>query len=153
VVDTSRHLNRVLAIDPEARTATVQPGVVHAVLQRAAAPHGLRYGPDPSTHSRCTIGGMIGNNACGSRALAYGRTSDTVVGLDAITLGGERRRSGPDGAESPELRELRRIVDGALSPIRTHLGRFDRQGSGYALEHLLPERGFDVARALVGSEG
>ncbi|HRD63380.1 MAG TPA: FAD-binding oxidoreductase, partial [Nocardioides sp.] len=69
VVDTVRHLNHVLSIDPEARTAVVQPGVVHAELQRAAAPYGLRFGPDPSTHTRCTIGGMIGNNACGSRAL------------------------------------------------------------------------------------
>ena len=84
VVDISRHLNRVLAVDPEARTATVQPGVVHAALQRAAAPHGLRFGPDPSTHTRCTIGGMIGNNACGSRALGYGRTVDNVAGLRVL---------------------------------------------------------------------
>ena len=83
VVDTVRHLNRVVAIDPEAATAVVEPGVVHADLQRAAAPHGLRFGPDPSTHTRCTIGGMIGNNACGSRALGYGRTVDNVVALDA----------------------------------------------------------------------
>jgi len=82
VVDTLKHLNKVVSIDPEARTALVQPGVVHADLQRAAAPYGLRFGPDPSTHTRCTIGGMIGNNACGSRALGYGRTSDNVVGLD-----------------------------------------------------------------------
>jgi FAD/FMN-containing dehydrogenase/Fe-S oxidoreductase len=153
VVDTSRHLNRVVEVDAEAGTATVQPGVVHATLQRAAAPLGLRFGPDPSTHSRCTIGGMIGNNACGSRALAYGRTSDTVVGLDAITIGGERLSLGSGTDGSATLADLRRIVDGALAPIRTHLGRFDRQGSGYALEHLLPERGYDVARALVGSEG
>ena len=76
VVDTLRHLNRVLSVDPEARTAVVQPGVVHADLQRAVAPYALRFGPDPSTHTRCTIGGMIGNNACGSRALGYGRTVD-----------------------------------------------------------------------------
>jgi FAD/FMN-containing dehydrogenase len=81
VVDTVRHLNRVVSVDPEARTATVLPGVVHADLQRAVAPHGLRFGPDPSTHTRCTIGGMIGNNACGSRALGYGRTVDNVVSL------------------------------------------------------------------------
>ena len=82
VVDTVKHLTRVVSIDPEARTAIVEPGVVHANLQRAAAPHGLRFGPDPSTHTRCTIGGMIGNNACGSRALGYGRTADNVVELD-----------------------------------------------------------------------
>src|SRR5207302_11119338 len=75
VVDTSRWLSSVVAIDAEARTARVQPGVVQAALQKAALPHGLRFGPDPSTHNRCTVGGMIGNNACGSRALGYGRTS------------------------------------------------------------------------------
>ena len=89
VVDTTKHLNRVLAIDPEARTAVVEPGTVHADLQRAAAPHGLRFGPDPSTHPRCTIGGMIGNNACGSRALGYGRTADNVLGLDVAFGTGE----------------------------------------------------------------
>src|SRR4029078_7285639 len=84
VVDTLKHLNRVVSIDPEARTAVVQPGVVHADLQRGAAPYGLRCGPDPSTHTRCTIGGMIGNNACGSRALGYGRTVDNVAALDVL---------------------------------------------------------------------
>ena len=74
VMDLGRHLRRVLALDPEAATATVEPGVVLDHLQAAARPHGLRFGPDPSTHSRCTLGGMIANNACGSRALAYGRT-------------------------------------------------------------------------------
>src|SRR3954466_5453233 len=96
VVDTSRHLHRVLGIDGEARTATVEPGLVQAALQTAARPHGLRFGPDPSTHNRCTIGGMIGNNACGSRALGYGRTSDNVVGLDVVTGTGQRIRL--DGA-------------------------------------------------------
>ncbi len=81
VVDTLKHLNQVVSVDPEAGTAVVQPGVVHADLQRAAAPHSLRFGPDPSTHTRCTIGGMIGNNACGSRALGYGRTADNVEGM------------------------------------------------------------------------
>src|SRR3954454_7588836 len=95
VVDTSRHLHRVLGIDAEARTSTVEPGLVQAALQTAARPHGLRFGPDPSTHNRCTIGGMIGNNACGSRALGYGRTSDNVVGLDVVTGGGTRLRLDP----------------------------------------------------------
>ena len=81
VVDTRRHLHRLRSLDPEARTAVVEPGAVHATVQRAAAAHGLRFGPDPSTHSRCTVGGMIGNNACGSRALGYGRTVDNVVAL------------------------------------------------------------------------
>jgi FAD/FMN-containing dehydrogenase/Fe-S oxidoreductase len=97
---------------------------------------------------------MIGNNACGSRALGYGRTSDNVVGLDAVTGTGERLALGPDGVPAGGvLGELRRLVEGELAVIRTELGRFGRQVSGYSLEHLLPERGFDVARALVGSEG
>ena len=79
-----------MEIDPEARTARVEPGVVQASLQAAAAPYGLRFGPDPSTHNRCTIGGMIGNNACGPRALGYGKTADNVVALDVITGSGER---------------------------------------------------------------
>lgn len=143
VVDTRRHLDRVLAIDPEARTAVVQPGVVHADLQRAAAPHGLRFGPDPSTHTRCTVGGMIGNNACGSRALGYGRTVDNVVALDVA--------HGP-GAVDVEAR-LASLVDEHLAHVRTSFGQFSRQVSGYSLEHLLPENGRSLDRFLVGSEG
>ncbi|MBW4720470.1 FAD-binding protein [Saccharothrix sp. SC076] len=154
VLDFSRHLNAVRSVDAEARTAVVEPGVVLAALQRVAAPHGLRFGPDPSTHNRCTIGGMIGNNACGSRALAYGRTADNVVALDVLTGGGERLAvGGPDRAPSPVLDRLAEITRANLPVIRTELGRFSRQVSGYSLEHLLPERGFDVARMLVGTEG
>jgi FAD/FMN-containing dehydrogenase len=86
ILDTSRHLNTILQIDPEAQTARVEPGVVQSALQAAAAPHGLRFGPDPSTHNRCTIGGMIGNNACGPRALGYGKTADNVIGLEMIII-------------------------------------------------------------------
>jgi FAD/FMN-containing dehydrogenase/Fe-S oxidoreductase len=154
VLDTSRHLNRVHSIDAEASTAVVEPGLVQAALQAAAKPHGLRFGPDPSTHNRCTVGGMIGNNACGSRALGYGRTSDNVVGLDVVTGSGERLRLGNASTPAPGvLGDLHRLVEGELAAIRTELGRFGRQVSGYSLEHLLPERGFDVARTLVGSEG
>jgi FAD/FMN-containing dehydrogenase/Fe-S oxidoreductase len=159
VLDTSRHLTRVLELDPEAATALVEPGLVQASLQRAAAPHGLRFGPDPSTHNRATLGGMIGNNACGSRALGYGRTSDNVLGLDVVTGSGERLRLGDvpgersDATTSALLGRLRDVVGADLATVRTELGRFGRQVSGYSLEHLLPERGFDVARALVGTEG
>ncbi|MGH3495863.1 MAG: FAD-binding and (Fe-S)-binding domain-containing protein [Nocardioidaceae bacterium] len=153
VLDLARHLDTVGEIDPEARTAVVQPGVVQASLQRAAAPHELRFGPDPSTHNRCTIGGMIGNNACGSRALGYGRTADNVAGLDVVTAGGLRMSLTPSSPMTPILDRLREVVDGDLSTIRTELGRFSRQVSGYSLEHLLPESGFDVAKALVGTEG
>ncbi|REE96453.1 FAD-binding and (Fe-S)-binding domain-containing protein [Thermomonospora umbrina] len=151
VLDFSRHLRQIRHVDAESATAEVEPGVILDDLQRAAAPHGLRFGPDPSTHSRCTIGGMIGNNACGSRALGFGRTSDNVVALDLLTGTGERLTTSSEG--SPTLAALEEVVRGGLAVIRTELGRFGRQVSGYSLEHLLPERGFDVARAFVGSEG
>lgn len=145
VMDTSRHLNRVLGIDVDARTATVQPGTVHAALQQAAVGHRLRFGPDPSTHTRCTVGGMIGNNACGSRALGYGRTADNVVALDAVTVDGSSAATRVDA--------LTALVDDALGDIRPRFGRFSRQVSGYSLEHLLPEHGRSLDRFLVGSEG
>ncbi|CDO09295.1 FAD/FMN-dependent dehydrogenase [Mycolicibacterium cosmeticum] len=158
VLDFSRYMNRVLAIDPDARTAVVQPGVVQAVLQRAAAPFGLRFGPDPSSLSRCTIGGMIGNNACGSRALGYGRTSDNVAAMRVLTAAGDDLRlvsgwRGADRPATPMLDALADVTRSGLATIRTEFGRFGRQVSGYSLEHLLPENGFDVARLLVGSEG
>ncbi|MGA8256425.1 MAG: FAD-binding oxidoreductase, partial [Nocardioides sp.] len=160
VLDFSRHLNRVLAIDPDARTAVVEPGAVHAVLQKAVAPHGVRFGPDPSTHPRCTIGGMIGNNACGSRSLAYGRTSDNVAGLRLLTAAGQVLETGYDAATGAALtRGADDVVDGLraaagahLATTRTEFDRFGRQVSGYAAHHLLPER-FDLTQALVGSEG
>ena len=164
VLDFSRHLNRVLAVDADARTAVVEPGAVLDTITSVAAPHGLRFGPDPSTHSRATIGGSLGNNACGSRALAYGRTADNVVDLDLLTSSGPRftaRRYGRDGLsaaagrgpESALLRSLDAIVRERLGVIRTEFGRFARQVSGYSLEHLLPENGADLARFLVGTEG
>jgi len=154
VLDFSRHLNRVLEVDPQARTAVVEPGTVHAVLQRAVMPHGVRFGPDPSTHPRCTIGGMIGNNACGSRSLAYGRTSDNVAGLELLTAAGERLTTGPGGVRGAEstISAVREVVGARLATARTEFDRFGRQVSGYAVQHLLPER-FDLTRALVGSEG
>jgi FAD/FMN-containing dehydrogenase/Fe-S oxidoreductase len=159
VLDFSRRMNRVLQIDAEARTATVEPGTVQVVLQHAVAAHGLRFGPDPSTFNRCTIGGMIGNNACGSRSLGYGRTSDNVQGMNVLTGTGESLRldgSGEWGDQmvaSSTLTALQHVTRDGLATIRTELGRFGRQVSGYALEHLLPENRFDVTRMLVGSEG
>nr|WP_231496083.1 FAD-binding and (Fe-S)-binding domain-containing protein [Cellulomonas sp. HZM] len=151
VLDLSRHVNRILEIDPEARTARVEPGVVMGALQKAAAPHGLRFGPDPSTQSRATLGGMIGNNACGPRAVAYGRTADNVRELDVVDGTGRRFTAGRGSLDAvPGLAEL---VRGNLDVIRTELGRFRRQVSGYSLEHLLPENGTDLAKALVGTEG
>lgn len=154
VIDFSRHLNRVLEFDAESRTAVVEPGAVHATLQTVALANGLRFGPDPSTHTRCTVGGMIGNNACGSRALAYGRTADNVTSLDVLTGSGTRLKLGAgETPATPETDALRTLVSGNLGTIRTELGRFGRQVSGYSLEHLLPEHGFDLRRMLVGTEG
>ncbi|MFC9978377.1 FAD-binding and (Fe-S)-binding domain-containing protein [Gordonia sp. NPDC127522] len=157
VIDHSRYLSAVLAVDAETRSARVEPGAVHATLQRHAAAEGLRFGPDPSSHSRCTVGGMIGNNACGSRALGYGRTSDNVRGLALVTASGEYLRlgslAGAGDDRSATLDALRRTVSGSLATIRTEFGRFGRQVSGYALDPLLPENGFDVTRLIVGSEG
>jgi FAD/FMN-containing dehydrogenase len=155
VLDFSRYLNQVLEVDPASRTARVQAGTVQAVLQAAARPHGLRFGPDPSTHTRCTIGGMIGNNSCGSRTLGYGRTSDNVAGWSALTIDGSRliaRDGGTEGADKI-VSGLREAIGRNLAVGRTEFGRFGRQVSGYAVEHLLPERGFNLTEFLVGSEG
>lgn len=160
VIDTSKHLNRLIDLDPEARTAKVEPGIVHATLQKYAVPHGLRFGPDPSTHARCTIGGMIGNNACGSRALGYGRTSDNVESLTMLLADGSVVAFGADAADDANAdpdssagSRLRTMADEHLSLIRTEFGRFPRQVSGYGFEQLLPENGRRVDRFLVGTEG
>lgn len=160
VLDFSRHMNQILAVDPDAGTATVQPGVVQSSLQAAAAPYGLRFGPDPSTSTRCTIGGMIGNDACGARSLAYGRTSHNVVGLRALLADGSEIVTGrsADGAlestaTSDVLDRVREVIAGDLATARTEFGTFGRHVSGLALDRLLPEHHFDLTRALVGSEG
>jgi FAD/FMN-containing dehydrogenase/Fe-S oxidoreductase len=152
VLDTTR-LNRILDFDPDTRLARVQPGVVLDQLQQVASAHGLRFGPDPSTHSRCTIGGMIGNNACGARALAYGRTSDNVHSLDVVTGSGDRLHVGGGIPSSPASHPAVALAQGNLALIRTEFGRLRRQISGYSLEHLLPEKGMNLARFLVGTEG
>ncbi|HWJ65776.1 MAG TPA: FAD-binding and (Fe-S)-binding domain-containing protein [Nocardioides sp.] len=160
VLDFSRHMNRVLSVDGDAATAVVQPGVVQTVLQAAAAPYGLRFGPDPSTSTRCTIGGMIGNDACGARSLAFGRTSHNTLGVRALLADGSELVTGigPDGrptatAANGVLDRVRDIVAADLATARTEFGTFGRHVSGLAVERLLPEHGFDVTRALVGSEG
>ncbi|MFE0809395.1 FAD-binding and (Fe-S)-binding domain-containing protein [Streptomyces sp. NPDC058848] len=151
VLDFTRHMNRLLALDPGARTAVVQPGLVLDRLQEAAAPHGLRFGPDPSTHSRCTLGGMIGNNSCGSHSVAWGTTADSVRELSVLTARGRPSRLGPGWAGAPE--GLRALVDGDLARLRTGFPDIPRRISGYALDALLPENGADVARSFCGSEG
>ncbi|GAA2547878.1 MULTISPECIES: FAD-binding and (Fe-S)-binding domain-containing protein [Streptomyces] len=151
VLDLTRHMNRLLSLDPRARTAVVQPGLVLDRLQEAAAPHGLRFGPDPSTHSRCTLGGMIGNNSCGSHSVAWGTTADNVRALSVVTARGERLRPGRGWAGAPA--GLRELVDGELARLRTGFPELPRRISGYAVDALLPEKGADVARSFCGSEG
>ncbi|MFI9585518.1 FAD-binding and (Fe-S)-binding domain-containing protein [Streptomyces sp. NPDC052236] len=166
VLDFSRYMNRILDIDPVARTARVEAGVILDALRGATAPHGLTFGPDPSSHSRCTLGGMIGNDACGNRSVRHGRTSGHVEALEIVTAAGVRavadrtglRAADPDDTDAVRRvarleADVRHLIDANLAPIRTELGRIPRQVSGYQLHHLLPEHGFDMARALVGTEG
>jgi len=154
VLDFSRHMNRIVEIDPDARTATVQPGAVLGAVRARAAEHGLTVGPDPSTYSRCTIGGMIGNHACGPHSVAWGTTADITERLHVLRADGRLLDVGADTTGDRELdARLTELRDGHLAAIRTELGRFSRQVSGYGLHRLLPERGFHAARSLVGSEG
>nr|WP_229865437.1 FAD-binding and (Fe-S)-binding domain-containing protein [Streptomyces naganishii] len=151
VLDFTRHMDRLLALEPDTRTAVVQPGLVLDRLQEAAAPHGLRFGPDPSTHGRCTLGGMIGNNSCGSHSVAWGTTADSVRELSVVTARGRRLRLGQGWAGAPD--GLRALAEGELARLRTGFPDLPRRISGYALDALLPEKGADVARSFCGSEG
>ncbi|MBT2466632.1 FAD-binding oxidoreductase [Streptomyces sp. ISL-66] len=153
VLDLTRHMNSLLSLDPAARTAVVQPGLVLDRLRDAARPHGLTFGPDPSTHSRCTLGGMIGNNACGAHSVAWGTTADNVAELAVTAYGGAAHRLGTGWAGTPA--GLRELVSGNLAVLRTGMsGGFSRRISGYGgLDALLPERGVRAARAFCGSEG
>ncbi|MGW4508501.1 FAD-binding and (Fe-S)-binding domain-containing protein [Streptomyces sp. NPDC004436] len=153
VLDLTRHMNRLLALDPATRTAVVQPGLVLDRLRDAARPHGLTFGPDPSTHSRCTLGGMIGNNACGAHSVAWGTTADNVTELAVTTYGGTPHRIGTGWTGAPP--GLRGLVEANLATLRTGMsGGFSRRISGYGgLDALLPEHGTQVARAFCGSEG
>jgi len=150
VIDFARHLNRVLAVDAASRTALVEPGTVLSTLQAQVAPLGVRFGPDPSSQNRATLGGMIGNNACGPHAVAYGRTADNVEALTIVDGLGRRIRTADGVRQVPGLQEL---IQSRLDVIRTEFGTFPRQVSGYSLEHLLPENGRNLAKAFVGTEG
>ncbi|MFB7642994.1 FAD-binding and (Fe-S)-binding domain-containing protein [Streptomyces sp. NPDC056084] len=154
VLDFTRHMRSLVSVDAEARTAVVQPGVVLDVLRDAVAPHGLTFGPDPSTHSRCTLGGMIGNNACGAHSVAWGTTADNVRDLAVVGAGGERHWLTQGWQRSTAPVGLRDFVIRQLSALRTGYPQdLPRRISGYAMDTLLPERGSDLARAFCGSEG
>ncbi|ANS77801.1 Glycolate dehydrogenase, subunit GlcD [Serinicoccus hydrothermalis] len=164
VVDVSRHLDAILDLDPVARTATVQPGAVLGTLVAAAREHGLTFAADPSSASRCTVGGMIANNACGAHSVAWGTTADNVRSLRVLTADGRQARIGAPGPSGPAvpdpaMADLRRAMadlgrDNATL-IERRFGTFSRQISGYALQHLLPGPSgeVDLARLLCGSEG
>ncbi|QUQ65720.1 FAD-binding and (Fe-S)-binding domain-containing protein [Kutzneria sp. CA-103260] len=149
VLDFSRHMNRILAIDPEARTALVEPGVVQDQLNAAAAGHGLMFGPDTSTSNRATIGGMIGNNSAGSGSIRYGMTIDHVRELDVVLADGVGAHFGPD-TEFPGLREI--VRDNARA-IAGDYPAFWRRAGGYRLDRLTPDGPMDLAKFVVGSEG
>ena len=169
VLDFSRHMNRIHGIDEAAGTVAVDPGVVLAVLSHEveqATGNRFTFAPDPSSKNRATVGGSLGNDACGNHSVRYGRTSDHVVELDVVTSDGARLTATATGlrATHPEDKqaearaaaltdELKELAHNNLADFRVELGRIQRQVSGYHLDNLLPEKGFNVARALVGSEG
>jgi FAD/FMN-containing dehydrogenase/Fe-S oxidoreductase len=171
VLDFSRYMNAIIAVDPEQRQARVQPGVICDELRDAAEAHQLTFGPDPATHDHATLGGMIGNNSCGTHSVLSAlhgpgpRTSDNIDELDIVTYDGLRMRVGPTpgdelgriiaaGGRRAEIYSgLQRIAGTYADAIRDGLPDIPRRVSGYNLDELLPEKGFNVARALVGSEG
>lgn len=165
VVDTSKYLHGILELQPDRRRARVEPGVICDELRDVAAPFGLTWGPDPSTHDRCTIGGMVGNDSCGVHSVYSGRTVHNIEELEILTYDGLRLRVGPTSDETLEATirgggrrgqiyaGLKSIRDRYAPFIRAGFPEIPRRVSGYGLDQLLPENGFNVARALVGSEG
>jgi FAD/FMN-containing dehydrogenase/Fe-S oxidoreductase len=165
VFDFSKYMNRLGAIDPEAKLATVEPGIVLDRLREAAEVYHLTYAPDPATHSRCTLGGMIGNNSCGVHGLLGGKVADNVESLDLVLYDGTRmtvgrtsedeleRLIGGGGRQGEIYAGLKGLRDRYAEMIRGKFPRIPRRVSGYNLDELLPENGFNVARALVGTEG
>ena len=165
VLDFSKYMHGVVSLDPPGHRARVQPGIVLDALRIEAEKHELTFAPDPATHSRCTLGGMIGNNACGVHALMGGKTVDNVEALDILLYDGTRMTVGPTtedelaaiiaagGRRGQIYAGLRRLRDTYADLVRARFPDIPRRVSGYNLDQLLPENGFNVARALVGSEG
>ena len=165
VADASKYVNRVVSVDPVACVAIVEPGVVCDTLRDAAEQHGLTFAPDPATHSRCTLGGMIANNSCGAHSVMAGKTVENVEALEIATFDGARFWVGPTSDEELEriiaaggrqgeiYAALKQLRDTYATQIRAKFPRIKRRVSGFNLDQLLPENGFNVARALVGTEG
>ena len=165
ILDFSKYMNGMGPIDPKTKTVHVQPGIVLDRVRNAAEKFNLTFAPDPATHSRCTIGGMIGNNSCGVHALMGGKTVDNIVSLDLLLYDGTRLTVGPTteselaahiaaGGRIGEIyATLKNIRDTYADQVRAKFPRIPRRVSGYNLDELLPENNFNLARALVGSEG
>jgi FAD/FMN-containing dehydrogenase/Fe-S oxidoreductase len=176
ILDFSKYMNGILEVDPVRRIARVQPGVVLDHLRAAAEKHHLTFAPDPATHDRCTLGGMIGNNSCGVHSVMAGKTDDNIEALEILTYDGVRLKVGQDqiepcGDSRPRLSSgpevsghsadrateiaaaLKQIAASYGDLVRQRFPNIPRRVSGYNLNYLLPENGFHVARALVGSEG
>src|SRR5665213_1591420 len=165
ILDFSKYMNKMDPVVPIARTVHVQPGIVLDRVREAAEKFELTFAPDPATHSRCTLGGMIGNNSCGVHALMGGKTVDNIESLDLLLYDGTRMTVGPTSeAELERLiaaggriggiyAGLKRLRDSYAELVRTQFPKIPRRVSGFNLDELLPENNFNVARALVGSEG
>src|SRR5690348_12968524 len=164
ILDFSKYCHQILELNYKEKYARVQPGIVLDTLRNAAEKHHLTFGPDPATHTHCTLGGMIGNNSCGVHSVMAGKTDDNVDELEILTYDGLRMRVGPTSDEELEqiIREggrrgeiyaqLKALRDKYADLIRQRFPNIPRRVSGYNLIWLLPENGFHVARALVGSE-
>ena len=172
VLDFTKYMGKILEIDPDRRIARVQPGVVLDHLRNAAEKYHLTFAPDPASHDRCTIGGMIGNNSCGVHSIMGGKTDDNVEALEVVTYDGVSLTVGQDlvGTDASSIRpgearpvsaaraeqihsSLKQIADQYADLIRQKFPNIPRRVSGYNLNYLLPENGFHIARALVGAEG
>jgi FAD/FMN-containing dehydrogenase/Fe-S oxidoreductase len=164
VIDWSKYCTRITSVDTDAGIAVVEPGIKLDVLNDRLEATGWMVGPKPSTHVSCAIGGMIGNNSCGSTAQAYGKMVDSVRRLEVVTYDGLRMWVGPtdddklahilgEGGRRAEIyRGLKALAEKYADDIRSTYPNIPRRVSGYNLDSLLPENGFHVAKALVGSE-
>src|ERR1700685_4594798 len=180
-LDFTKYMSRIVEIDPARRVAGVQPGVVLDNLRNAAEKHHLTFGPDPASHERCTLGGLIGNNSCGVHSVMAGKTDDNIEALEVLTYDGARLRvgenfiddvrtgadhvgtaalgrpSGPDGSGGSRGNQiyasLKHLTEQYADQIRQRFPNIPRRVSGYNLNQLLPENNFNIARALVGTEG
>ncbi len=164
VMDMSKYVNRLISLDPEKKTALIEPGLVLDTLRDAAEKHRLTFAPDPSTHTHCTLGGMMGNNSCGVHSVMAGKTDANVLEMDILTYDGLHMKVGPTSPEDLErfIREggrkgeiyskLKQFIQKYGKLIEEKYPKIPRCVSGYNLTWLLEKNGFDVAKALVGSE-